>query len=227
MALDAIPRRQHAIAVDGRDGLCVPVGRGEARRPRYGGGGDSSCLRSRQRLDRYDCVGGGNCHYATPVGAAFDCTAFLELLAGEFGNDRYVDCTDCATIVSTFANVLGCDLWQSRMGTLLPPLIFFFPVNPMLAIGAESVGMPCGWPGFSYHEVAWTRACTARDDVYDACCAVNGTAIPQQPPFIPLLPAGLRFGPVGATLYRDRLAAPAGRPICEPRPATRVRRFVF
>ena len=26
-----------------------------------------------------------------------------------------------------------------------------------------------GWPGFSYHEVAWEAACTANDDVYDAC----------------------------------------------------------
>jgi hypothetical protein len=176
---------------------------------------------------QYDCPGGGNCHYATPVGVGFDCTSFLELLRGGFGNDRYVNCTDCATIVSTFANAIGCDLWQSRMGTLIPPQIIFFGVNPIVSIGSDDFGLPCRWPGFTYHEVAWTGDCTANDDVYDACCVVNSTANPQRPPRIPLLPAGLRFGESGDGQYRDRLSAPAARGVCEPRPNTRVRRIVF
>jgi hypothetical protein len=178
-------------------------------------------------LIEYDCAGGGNCHYATPVGAGFDCTAFLGLLRGGPGNDRYVNCTDCATIVSTFANVLGCDLWQSRMGTLVPPGIIFFGVNPIMSIGSNGFSLPCGWPGFTYHEVAWTNNCRADDEVYDACCQVNGTADPSRAPRIPLLAAGLRFGAAGDGQYRDRLASPAARAVCEPRPSTRVRRIVF
>lgn len=177
-------------------------------------------------LLEYDCVGGGNNHYATPIGSGFDCTAFLELLRGGSGNGRYVNCTDCATIVSTFANVLGCDLWQSRMGTVIGPIIFF-AVNPIRAIGASTFGVPCGWPGFTYHEVAWTDNCSAADMVCDACLEVNGAANPTSAPRIPLLPAGLRFGATGDGQYRDRLAAPAARALCEPRPDTRVRRIVF
>jgi hypothetical protein len=138
-----------------------------------------------------------------------------------------VNCTDCATIVSTFANVLGCDLWQSRMGTLLPPSVVFFATNQIQSIGSARFGLPCGWPGFTYHEVAWTNGCTADDDVYDACCAVNGTATPDRAPRVALLPTGMRFGAPGAAQYRDRLAAPAARGVCEPRPGTRVRRVVF
>jgi hypothetical protein len=65
---------------------------------------------------RYDCPGGGSPRYASP---GFDCTAFLDRLRGGAGNGVYVNCSDCATIVSTFANALGADLWQSRMGGVL------------------------------------------------------------------------------------------------------------
>jgi hypothetical protein len=60
----------------------------------------------------YDCPGGGSTHYANP---GFDCTAFLDRLGGGVGNGQYVNCTDCATIVSVFANAVGADLWQSQI----------------------------------------------------------------------------------------------------------------
>jgi len=79
----------------------------------------------------YDCPGGGAHHYAFPLWnpTSFNCTAFLERLRGGLGNGRYVNCTDCATLVSTFANILGCDLWQSRMGSGIG-------LTPLLAIGS-------------------------------------------------------------------------------------------
>lgn len=64
-------------------------------------------------LVTYDCPGGGSSHYSSGV---FACGALLDLLKGGIGNGIYVNCSDCATITSTFANALGCDLWQSRMG---------------------------------------------------------------------------------------------------------------
>jgi len=164
----------------------------------------------------YDCPGGGSSHYSFPN---FDCTAFLDLLRGGVGNGIYVNCSDCATIVSSFANALGCNLWQSRMG-------WNFALNELLAIGSSVWQTACGWSGFSYHEVAWEANCTANDDVYDACLQVNGTAAPTVPPHVPLLPQDLRFGNPGDLLYRDRLATPAGRPNCNPQPGTRQRRTV-
>ncbi len=126
----------------------------------------------------YDCPGGGSSHYS---GGSFDCTAFLERLHGGMGNGQYVNCSDCATFLSTFANILGCDLWQSQMAS-------WFELNAILAIGSNVWQTACGWAHFSYHEVAWKNACTSNDEVFDACLQVDGDADPTQPPHTPLLP---------------------------------------
>ena len=168
----------------------------------------------------YDCPGGGRTRYAHPD---FNCTAFLERLSGGAGGGRYVNCSDCATIVSTFANILGCDLWQSRMG-------YGFDLNPILAIGSITWQTACGWVSFRYHEVAWNGACTSNEEVFDACLQVDGDADPTTAPHTPLLPANLRFGNPADGQYRDRLAAdtPTGRPNCEPRPSTtQIRRRII
>jgi hypothetical protein len=164
----------------------------------------------------YDCPGLGGPHYTL---SSFDCTAFIERLRGGIGNGIYVNCSDCATIVSTFANALGCDLWQSKMG-------WGFALNDLLAIGSSTWETACGWSGFSFHEVAWEAACTANDDVYDACLRVDGDNDPTTAPHVPLLPQDLRFGNTGDLHYRDRLATPAGRPNCNPQTGTRQRRSV-
>jgi hypothetical protein len=171
---------------------------------------------------RYDCPGGGSTHYAWPD---FDCTAFLDRLSGGIGNGQYVNCTDCATFVSTFSNAVGADLWQSRMG-------YGFALNPMLSIGSSLWEPAClssgyGWTGsFSYHEVAWKGACDVNDQLFDACLQVDGDADPTSPPHTPLLPTNIRFGNPGDGDYRDRLATPTGRATCNPQPATRIRRSI-
>ena len=165
----------------------------------------------------YDCPGGGGTHYAL---GGFNCTAFVERLRGGPGNGYYVNCTDCATFVATFANTLGCDLWQSRMG-------YGFGLNPLLAIGSGTWQPACGWSGFSYHEVAWTGACDVNDHVFDACLEVDADADPTSLPHTPLLPCDMRFGNAGDGDYRDRLATPAGSPACDVQPSTRQRRIIF
>lgn len=164
----------------------------------------------------YDCPGGGSSHYSA---GNFDCTSFLDRLRGGLGNGIYVNCSDCATFVSTFSNALGCNLWQSRMG-------FGFALNEILAIGSNVWQAACGWGSFSYHEVAWEGACTSNEDVYDGCLRVDGDSDPTAAPHVPLLPQHLKFGTTGSLLYRDRLASPAGRPNCNPQPATRQHRAV-
>ena len=168
------------------------------------------------QIMEYDCPGGGATHYAM---GNFDCSEFLELLRGGVGFGRYVNCTDCATIVSTFANVLGCDLWQSRMG-------YSFGLNPILALGSNIWQPACNWSGFYYHEVAWKGACTENDGVFDACLKVDGDEDPTAPPHTPVLPCNMKFGNTGDGLYRDRLASPTGSPSCNPRPETRKRRDI-
>lgn len=162
----------------------------------------------------YDCPGGGGTRYASPN---FDCTAFLERIDGGPGNGQYVNCSDCATFVSTFANAVGCDLWQSRMG-------WSFQLNTILAIGSSTWETACGWGGFYYHEIPWKDDCTATDRVYDACLQVDGDADPTSSPHTALLPTNMVFGTPGSGGYRDKLS-PGGS--CEPLPLTRQRRNVY
>lgn len=174
----------------------------------------------------YDCPGLGSSHYTIVFPfEAFDCTAFLNLLQGGFGNGRLVNCTDCACVVSTFSNILGCSLFQSRMFSDSGVL---FPVNPILAIGSSVWQRPCNFPGFSFHEVAWEGASDENTNVFDACLLVNGAFDPTRPPEIPLLPANLRFGNIFEREYRFRLVPAAGLLLCEPQPFTsRQRRPVI
>jgi hypothetical protein len=173
-------------------------------------------------LLEYGCPVLGVTEYAAPEGY-FNCTAFLDRLRGGIGNGRYLNCTDCATIVSTFANSVGCDLSQARMGMVAP----FFATNPILAIGSSIWQPACGIPGFYYHEVAWKGACTADDEIFDACLQVDRDPNPLLAPHSPVIPANMRFGEPGDGAYRDRLATPQARQFCEPQPSTRQRKPVF
>lgn len=161
----------------------------------------------------YDCPGGGSSHYSWN---GFDLSAFLDRLGGGTGNGYYVNCSDCATFVSTMANLVGADLWQSRMG-------WGFALNPLLAIGSAVWQTACGWSGFSYHEVAWRGACTASEQVFDACLQVDVDADPKTAPHTGDLPRNMRFGNAGDGDYRDRLS-PSGA--CDPQPGSRARRAV-
>jgi hypothetical protein len=174
----------------------------------------------------YDCDGSDLTHIGTPhytlLPGVFDCSEFLERVRGGLGNGRFVNCSDCASAVSTFANILGCSLSQSRMFGLVP-----FPLNPTRSIGSLGWLSACGTGVYSMHEVAWTGDCGEDDLVFDACLELDGDADPTRPPHQAHLPVGMRFGAPGQGLYRDRLAAPAGRLVCEPQPLFRQRRFVI
>lgn len=169
---------------------------------------------------QYGCAIGAMTMYAAVLGLElFDCTAVLERLAGGLGNGPYVNCSDCAAIVSTFSNALGCDLWQSRMGSYVPA----FETQPIRAIGHPAFETPCGWGlGFTYHEVAWTGGCDDDDAVFDACLEFL-----QPDGNSSIVPTNLVFGAEGDNLYRDRIAAPQSRVACRPRPQERRRRGVL
>ena len=148
--------------------------------------------------------------------SAFNLTQMLERLTGGVGLGEKVNCTDSANTVSTLANVLGCDLWQSRMESN-------FALNPVIAIGYNVWEVPFG-SGFRYHEVPWKGACTENENVFDGCLKLDGDADPSQPPHTPLLPTNMLFGDCAAMNYRKRLCSPAGCPKCQAQPGTHKRR---
>lgn len=130
---------------------------------------------------------------ATYAFANFECASFLKLLRGQRGMGTCLNCSDCATIVSTLANVLGCDTSQVRFGR--------FGTNPIILIGASKPGPM----GFLRHEVAWTGDSIKTGAVFDACLQVDGDDKPQEPPFEPLLPTNLPFGLETEKHYRHRV----------------------
>jgi hypothetical protein len=147
----------------------------------------------------------------------FDCAAFLSRLHGGLGNGRDINCDDCAAIVSTFANALGCDLSQSSID---PVTIGQFKLKPIIKIGSsdwESGGE------FQHHSTASKGGCREEDEVFDACLHVDVNDDPTKPP-VALLPSNLRFGRLGEHYYRFRLALPEHEKECVTRPERCQRR---
>jgi hypothetical protein len=167
----------------------------------------------------YDTVGGWTMYGSS----TFNLTEMLERLNGGVGLGEKVNCTDSANTVSTLANVLGCDLWQSRMESNAS-----FALNPVIAIGYNVWAVPFGF-GFSYHEVPWKGACTDNENIFDGCLKVDADADPTQPPHTPLLPTNMLFGDCSTLNYRRRLCPPSanGCPNCQAQPGTRQRRAIL
>jgi hypothetical protein len=131
----------------------------------------------------YNCPGQGAENYSK--GGIFNCTMFLERLCGGPGHGKYVNCVDCAGATSTFANIVGCNLAQAKMG-------YNFVLNRLLAIGSDEWQQPCGWTTFTFHEVAWKPPCTELNEIYDACLKVNMDPVPIGPIF-GMQPTNMRF----------------------------------
>lgn len=125
-----------------------------------------------EHLLRYES--GGNYAFAR-----FDCTNFLRLLKTGIGAQT-VNCDDCATIVSTFANILGTELSQSGLGPS-------FTTNPVVLIGSNCF---CA-TDFIYHSLAWKGDATANDEVFDGCLRIDTDVAP---PLIAVQPVDLLFG---------------------------------
>jgi hypothetical protein len=157
----------------------------------------------------YD-MNGGMSRYTTPInGLNFECTQFVDYLKTGLGLGNVVNCTDCGTIATTFANVLGCDLHSAQMRQ-------GFDLNQIQAIGQPGFGCPNWGCGFSYHEVAWKGGGGAADPLFDACLQVDGDTDPWNPPHTALLATDMPFTtmpgaplpiptPLAAATYRERL----------------------
>lgn len=154
-------------------------------------------------------------------GGSFNLTEMIERLNGGLGLGGLVNCTDSANTVSTLSNLVGCDLWQSRMG-------WSFRLNEVIAIGYNIWAVPFGW-GFSYHEVAWKGACTDSDRIFDGCLKVDGDTDPTTAPHTPLLPKNMLFGNCTTMNYRLRLSPPTtdGCVNCKAHSETRQRRSII
>lgn len=122
--------------------------------------------------------------------------------------------------VTTFSNLLGCQLWSSKMG-------WGFSLNKIIAVGCSTFACPDWGCGFNYHEVAWTGNALASEPVFDACLKVDGDADPVNSPHTALLPKNIIFDDPSNIDYHERLVPPASLPNCLARPSTKTRPPVF
>jgi len=151
----------------------------------------------------------------------YNLTEMIERLNGGLGMGDFVNCTDSANTVSTFANLIGCSLWQIRLEGS-------FYMNPIMAIGYNDWEVPF-WGGFGYHEVVWKGPCTENGYLYDGCLKVDGDSDPTIAPHSELLPTNMLFGNCTTFNYRLRLCTPNpdGCPRCEPQCDTLQRRAII
>lgn len=106
--------------------------------------------------------------------ATFSLAEFLKRSRG-----RVVNCSDCGSILSTYANMIGAKSHYAIIG-------WSFKLNPILGIGASMFGSPfdSGRLGFSYHAVTSPDATLHIDD---ATLAVDGDMDPKTAPHTKLL----------------------------------------
>lgn len=152
---------------------------------------------------------------ATYAREKFDLDGFLKFLLNGIGTSQHLNCDDCATIVSTFGNALGCDLYQSEMRG-------FFSTNFIRLIGEV------GWrrTSFDRHAVAWKDACDVNNPLYDACLQIDADGQPNAEGHMARQPANLRFGSGNAAENEYKFClrrVPSGFP-CIPVPRLRKRR---
>ncbi len=141
-------------------------------------------------------------------------TRFLKHLEGSAG-PLTVSCTDCAVLVSTFANILGCDLYQSEMGLR-------FGTNRIRVIGFQNEGSTI----FEFHEVAWEFPCDSQARLFDCCLQVDGGSDPSDESFDPLLPINIPLGDANGTDYHFRLARKGTGAHMHAFPDSRERRHI-
>ena len=114
---------------------------------------------------------------------AFDCDRFMALLgAAPPAVREIVDCSDVATIVSTFAAILGCPVGQLTLFRELR-------CNILKKVGHASWETGVGFP---LHEIAVTVPLGLNPQIWDGCVMLSADApIGTGDPTIALLPAGI------------------------------------
>jgi len=126
---------------------------------------------------RYDRRNGSSAYTAYPSGyasARFDLTSFLKRSRGDV-----VNCTDCASILSSYSSMIGASLHYAIVG-------FNFSLNPIMGIGSTTYGSPfeSGRMGFNYHAVTTHDASKT---INDATVALDGDSDPTVAPQMKML----------------------------------------
>lgn len=148
---------------------------------------------------RYDTASGAS-FYTDYLGPGFDGAAFEMDAFEERAYGSVVNCSDSASILSTYANMVGLDF---RYHILRHRTERSFDLNFIRAIGGaafDDTPFDGGRGEFSYHAIVGARDGTT----WDATLAVDGDGAPASAPHALLLVQGM-----GAMDYLDALSSEA------------------
>ncbi len=159
----------------------------------------------------------------------FRLTSFLRLVGGTSDRFPTLNCSDCATAVSTLGNLLGCNAVQMRLDRQSNAECI--TLNAIRPLGLEprlpdvsTDRASCSEPMFTFHEVAWLGAADDTGRVFDASLRLLGVIEPAGNTSWDLS-GGLAFGAGDVPApYRQRLA-PA--PFQAFGPTKQTRRDIF
>jgi hypothetical protein len=131
----------------------------------------------------YDRTAGAPAYtYGTLDDLELDLTAMLDRV-----NGGAVNCSDCATLVATLANMVGCDLDYEIVG-------WSFTLNDVKGIGMAGFTDDLFRTGtrsaFAFHAAATPDGGAS---LYDACLSLDGDSQPASAPHTELRPRGLGF----------------------------------
>ncbi|MEZ4416363.1 MAG: hypothetical protein R3E10_11515 [Gemmatimonadota bacterium] len=167
----------------------------------------------------YDCDG-GSAYYSYDD---LDLTAALERIRGGPGNGGRVNCSDCASLVSTLADLIGHDLGQQQFSWGLG--------NGVLRLIGDTAGWSSCVGPFGWHEVAWHGTGVGSDLIWDACAALDGDPDPANPPHSALIPRRIPHSAPWVGSYVWRAATPRteaeAAPDFQPYGTPPIRRAVF
>lgn len=129
-----------------------------------------------------------------------------------------VNCTDCATMVTSLSNILGCELWSSRFG-------YSFRCHKIISIGFGGWEYPFPNPAktmgrFSYHEIGWKGSCDTADDIFDPCLKVASDPV-ASPATSDIYPRKMAY-----SVYELKLVWPSSVASVTPKTSTKIRRKV-
>lgn len=126
----------------------------------------------------------------------YQLTSYMNHL--DSGQPFSLNCTDCADAVTTFANLLGCDLWEGRFFDMKTRKFLTLNGNP--AVEADWVS----W-NWSYHEICWLGQIGQNEFIYDGCLQVDMDDNYNDLIHVAKHPTKMRFGMSDPNDYRYRL----------------------
>jgi hypothetical protein len=113
--------------------------------------------------------------------------------------DRFsLNCTDCANAVTTFSNILGCNLWEGRFDSMKTRRFLKLNGNP----DKDEDWVSWDW---LYHEICWLDQMGQYEYIYDGCLQLDMDNNYADDVHIAKLPTKMRFGLNDPNDYRYRL----------------------